>query len=177
VEAEWRAQIAAFVAVVGQPPTHLDSHHHTSYFTPALFGVMLKLAREHGAAIRMPLTTLEIATAVLGAPSGSPQVAAALSGMAQVLGSAEANGVRRPEHFESRFYGLGVSAEALNTILASLPEGTSEIMCHPALDDPTLIGLSSYNAPRVVELAALTQPGLRARLAAQDVELISFREL
>lgn len=177
VEAEWRAQITAFVAVVGQPPTHLDSHHHSSYYTPALFEIMLKLARELGAAIRMPLTTLEIATAVLGAPSGSPHVAEALSGISRVLATAHADGVRRTEHFESRFYGLGVSAEALNTILASLPDGTSEIMCHPALDDPTLVSLSTYNAPRGVELAALTQPGLRARLAAQGVELISYREL
>ena len=44
VWAEWSAQVEKFVAVTGHWPDHLDSHHHSSYFTPALFEMMLKLA-------------------------------------------------------------------------------------------------------------------------------------
>jgi len=177
VEAEWRAQIEAFVAVVRRAPSHLDSHHHTSYYTPALFTVMLELAGEYGCAVRMPLTTLEAASAVLGSQGGLPKVAAGLSAIERMFDSAQAAAIRRPDHFESRFYGSTASAAHLNAILGGLPEGTTEIMCHPAFDDPALARLTSYNAPRVNELAALTQPGLRARLNAAGVELISFREL
>src|SRR5688572_29609901 len=32
VKREWRAQVEAFVKASGRKPTHLDSHHHSSYF-------------------------------------------------------------------------------------------------------------------------------------------------
>src|SRR5688572_13223757 len=48
VKTEWHAQIEAFVKATGHKPTHLDSHHHSSYFTPELFRGMLELAMEYG---------------------------------------------------------------------------------------------------------------------------------
>jgi len=177
VEAEWRAQIEAFADALQQPPSHLDSHHHTSYFTPVLFTVMLKLAGEFGCAVRMPLTTLKAASALLGTPDGSPRVAAALAGLRGVLESPRAAAIRRPDHFETGFYGSEASPDSLSAILAALPDGTTEIMCHPAFDDPELPRLTSYHRPRTNELQALTQPGLRERLNAAGVELITFREL
>jgi len=177
VEAEWRAQIDRFVLVTGQKPTHFDSHHHSSFYTETLMQVLIRLAHEFDAAIRMPLTSLDVATAVLGAPPDSPFVAAAMHAIEATLESGQADAVRRPQRFEARFYGNTVSADLLNDILAALPAGTTEIMCHPSLDGPELARLSSYNTPRARELAALTQPGLRGRLQEQGVELITFREL
>jgi len=52
--AEWRAQVELFTRVTGRKPDHLDSHHHSSYFTPALFERMLILASELGCPIRKP---------------------------------------------------------------------------------------------------------------------------
>ncbi|MCC6259580.1 MAG: ChbG/HpnK family deacetylase, partial [Anaerolineales bacterium] len=54
VKLEWRAQIEAFLQAAGQKPTHLDSHHHTSYFSAALLRAMLELAQEFECAIRLP---------------------------------------------------------------------------------------------------------------------------
>jgi predicted glycoside hydrolase/deacetylase ChbG (UPF0249 family) len=51
-QAEWRAQIEKFCAVVGRSPDHLDSHHHTSYWSPSLLAVMLALASEYHCPIR-----------------------------------------------------------------------------------------------------------------------------
>ncbi|NTW11945.1 MAG: ChbG/HpnK family deacetylase, partial [Anaerolineales bacterium] len=34
VKAEWRLQIERFIKAAGRKPTHLDSHHHSSYFSP-----------------------------------------------------------------------------------------------------------------------------------------------
>jgi chitin disaccharide deacetylase len=56
VRAEWRAQIEAFIATAGNNPTHLDSHHHSSYFTPGLLQAMFELAREYGLPIRLPIS-------------------------------------------------------------------------------------------------------------------------
>jgi predicted glycoside hydrolase/deacetylase ChbG (UPF0249 family) len=55
VRAEWRAQIEKFIATTSRRPTHLDSHHHASYFTAGLFRTMLELAQEYGCAIRLPV--------------------------------------------------------------------------------------------------------------------------
>lgn len=173
VQAEWRAQIEAFIAATGQPPTHFDSHHHTSYATPALFSTLLALARAYGVALRMPVMTPANAQAVLALDAAV--VEPFMAGLRPVL--AGADDVRLPDHFEARFFGGGATAANLNAILDGLPEGTTEIMCHPALADPALAQITSYHAPRPVEAAALTQPGLRARLEAAGVELISFAAL
>ncbi|HKY53705.1 MAG TPA: ChbG/HpnK family deacetylase, partial [Anaerolineales bacterium] len=42
VKEEWRAQIEAFISAAGRKPSHLDSHHHSSYFAPQLFRGMLE---------------------------------------------------------------------------------------------------------------------------------------
>src|SRR5215212_10143573 len=56
VKAEWRAQIEAFIGAAGRNPTHLDSHHHSSYFSPALFRGMLELVQEYRCPVRFPFT-------------------------------------------------------------------------------------------------------------------------
>jgi len=173
VKAEWRAQIEAFVAVTGQRPTHLDSHHHSSYATPALFTAMLELAREYAAAIRMPVTSAATAQRVLGLDLSVVEGYMALIG--PVL--ATAGDVRKPDHFEARFYGPGATVAGLNLVLAELPDGATEIMCHPGYADPALGEITSYYRERPVEVEALTQPGLRAHLAAEGVTLISFAAL
>jgi len=55
VKAEWRAQIEAFIKASGRKPDHLDSHHHSSFFTPELFRTMLELAKEYDCPIRNPI--------------------------------------------------------------------------------------------------------------------------
>ena len=66
-------------------------------------------------------------------------------------------------------------AHLLETI-RSLPEGTTEIMCHPGHFDADLAH-SRYARQREVELAALTDPAVREALRAAGVELISFAAL
>lgn len=176
VKAEWRAQAERFVAAAGRSPTHFDSHHHTSYFTPALFRAMLELAAEHGAAIRMPVTTLAVAQSILGLPPSSHLVEQFLTQVQQVL--AEAPRQRRPDHFEPRFYGDQATPELLQAIIAELPDGATEIMCHPALDDPALDAVTSYGSrARARELAALTSPASRAAVDAAGARLASFAAL
>ena len=54
VSAEWHAQVEKYLKVTGHAPDHLDSHHHSSYFTPGLFERMLRLAEEIDCPIRKP---------------------------------------------------------------------------------------------------------------------------
>ena len=59
VKTEWQAQIEAFIKAAGKKPTHLDSHHHSSYLSPDLFRAMLELARDYDCSIRLPFSSNE----------------------------------------------------------------------------------------------------------------------
>jgi chitin disaccharide deacetylase len=66
-----------------------------------------------------------------------------------------------------------ISAEALVTILCRLPEGVTELGCHPGYADDLR---SQYAAEREREIEALCHERVRATLAAEEIELRSFRD-
>jgi predicted glycoside hydrolase/deacetylase ChbG (UPF0249 family) len=79
-----------------------------------------------------------------------------------------------------RFYGQSARGEpysqaitpgALVETLATLPDGISELACHPGLD-PDLD--STYRLERLQEVRSLTDPAVRAALAKERIELRSF---
>ena len=52
VDAEIRAQLAAFRAALGRDPTHLDSHHHAHSREPAVTAAAVTLAKDLGVPLR-----------------------------------------------------------------------------------------------------------------------------
>ena len=65
-------------------------------------------------------------------------------------------------------------ADSLITIIDALPEGTTELACHPGLD----AGVDSmYAAERPLEVQALCDPRVRDALAARGVVLATFRDV
>jgi predicted glycoside hydrolase/deacetylase ChbG (UPF0249 family) len=84
--------------------------------------------------------------------------------------------------YEGGFYGQsgkgepwpeGITVDALCALLRALPEGASELGCHPALDDDSG---SSYSAERTVETATLCDPRVRATLDEEGIALRSYRD-
>lgn len=155
-EREWRAQIAAFVAAAGRAPTHLDSHHHSSYFSPALFKVMLELARELNCAIRLP---------------GAAPIDA---GLRELL---ETYAPPCTDTFSTGFYADGVSIEHLAAWIASVPDGVHELMTHPGYCNAELESISSYARPRDREREVLTAPEIQAAVRSRGAGLFSFAAL
>lgn len=174
VEAEWRAQVERFVELAGRRPTHLDSHHHSSFLSPELFGIMLRLARDYGCAIRYPRTRVPVAD-VLGLPNSSSLVAH-VEAFLPAMVAAESS-VPRPDYFEPRFFGAQATPATLHTLLAGLAEGTTELMCHPGLADPTLAERSAYSHFRPLELQALTDPAVLAEADRLGIERVHFGAL
>lgn len=164
VKAEWRAQIEAYIKASGRQPTHLDSHHHSSYFAPALFRTMLELAKEYGCPIRYPLregdTSREFGETVKQAPA--------------LL--AEFN-PRRPDVFFVDFYDEGATQDNLLSIFNRVPEGISELMCHPGYVEADFAKESVYNLQREKELKILTDPAVKEAIEAQGIKLITFADL
>lgn len=170
VKLEWRAQIEAFLQAAGQKPTHLDSHHHTSYFSAALLRAMLELAQEFECAIRLPFE--HASQTMTGVP---PElVESARTYVPQLLGEFNPP---RTRGFFANFYGAGATHAELTKIIEQITDGAFEIMSHPGYVDEALQQVSSYTQEREAELEILTAAETKALIAAQQIELINFANL
>jgi len=163
VRKEWRAQIEAFVGAAGRGPTHLDSHHHSSYFSPELFRGMLELAKEYNCAIRFPFTG-----------SISKELEETHKCIPDLIQEFHP---RRPDHFVVDFYDEHATLESLLLIIKELPEGNTEVMCHPGYTDVAFVQESVYNNQRDRELQILTDPTFKEAIRANGIQLITFAEL
>lgn len=150
IAAEVQAQFDRFVEVFGRKPTHLDSHHH-SHRRPDVFEAVTALARREGLPVRN-----------------------AGGAMGEEL---RRRSLRTNDHFDETFFDQGVNVKHLVSIIEGLPEGSTELMCHPAHEDKELAASSSYAAVRVQELRALCDPAVRAAVERASVRLITFAEL
>ena len=150
LRAEIESQLARFRALLGRLPTHLDGHHH-AHRSPPVLEALIAVASAH----RLPVRR------------ASPAIAARLRDA----------GVPTSDHFEERFFDEGARLEPLLEVLAALPAGTTELMCHPGVSDPELEAASSYATPRERELALLTDPEVTAAVARLGIELVHFGAL
>jgi predicted glycoside hydrolase/deacetylase ChbG (UPF0249 family) len=150
VEAEARAQLARFRELMGRDPTHFDSHHH-SHRVAAVFAAVVALAKETGRPVR---------------PADPAQV--------EIL---RREGIRTAERFSEEFFDETARLDVLLAIVRGLPEGTTELMCHPAVVDEELRSTSSYALPRARELEALTSPEALEAVRAAGALLVSYAAL
>ncbi len=171
VKAEWRAQIEKFVATTGRKPTHLDSHHHSSYFTPGMFEAMLELAREYDCAIRLAVSQGEDAS-FAGLPG---ELLAPIAEHAPAL--LKKFQPRSPDAFFASFYDDMATKDELIRIVSNLGDGVYEIMCHPGYSDADLIAGSVYAIQRDAEREVLTAPDVLDFIQRRKIELISFAQL
>jgi hypothetical protein len=146
---ELAAQLRKFQAT-GLKLTHLDGHHHIHTF-PEILAITLDLAKQAGVPVRQTGTVVR--ETILAA------------------------GVVTTDHFSTVFYGPEVSQALLRQILADHPEGSLEIMCHPAVEDDLLADISSYHSCRYKELCILIQQTLPEFLQQNHIWLCSFADL
>jgi chitin disaccharide deacetylase len=172
VKAEWHAQVDAFVVAAGKKPTHLDSHHHSSYFTPGMFQSMLELAYEYDVPIRLPIAH-NTGKNIEGLPEElSPSL---LEFAPQLL---EQFQPRSPDALFASFYDENATrGEFLRILSLFLPNGTFEIMCHPGYVDKAFAKESSYNFQRQTELEVLTDRAMRKEVERRGIQLINFAQL
>jgi len=149
VAEEAEAQLARAEALLGERPTHVDVHRHLHRFP----GVLAGLSR-------------------VAAPRGLP-VRALDEAMREELRRA---GVRTTDHFVGEAGGEAYWTEQrFAGTVAALPEGTTELMCHPGY--PPRETQTSYGLQRAVELATLTSAAAQRALVEAGVTLRSFAEL
>jgi hopanoid biosynthesis associated protein HpnK len=167
VERELSAQVA-HVKEAGLEVSHLDSHQHV-HLHPALLPIVIGVARRFGVrAVRaaprvIPVRGLRPALLALVARSSARRVRREGLGTADVLlGAAETGRLDEPR---------------LLKLLAQLPRGTSEMLCHPGCGSEGIAERYDWGFRWDEEVAALTSPKVRAALAEAGVCLVTHREL
>lgn len=175
LHAELTAQIQRFAEWAGGLPDHLDCHHWV-FLYPPFFQVYADLATEFHLPLRVPFppeTDFQRAVGMLPYLEGFPpdRVRGIVTTNSALL---EARQLHHPDHFLATFFGRqALTLESLLALLRALPDGISELMCHPGYDGPGLAN-SSYRRERQIELELLTHPAVLECLAETGVELASF---
>jgi chitin disaccharide deacetylase len=174
VAVELRAQLEKALGA-GLKLTHLDSHKH-AHALPQVFEAVARVLPEYGInAVRMMLEAPRLG---LGPPKAVKQRAVGL-GVARLSRMNLAACRRAGLATTDAFFGVAQTGfwtkRWLADVIEKLPDGVSELMCHPGYEDegavpvPTRLGVS-----RVEEFKLLTDPEIRALIEARGVRLVNF---
>jgi hopanoid biosynthesis associated protein HpnK len=180
IEREFRAQIAKVIAA-GITPSHLDTHKHT-HAHPIVMEAMFRVARDFGILrVRKPFEDTQIASKVPESSGGLTQ--RFLISVAGIAAPAFRRGLktynlRAPDHFFGVMLTGSLSSAALQGLIEHLPEGTSEIMCHPGVYDADLEkSPTRLKQQRQLELDALLDAGVGRAIRESGVRLMPYRDL
>jgi len=149
VEREALAQLDRLEAMVGRPATHVDVHKHLHRW-PAVFDGLCAAAKIRG----LPVRSID-------------------GPMRKALRARE---IATPDGFigdagREAYWTLPRLEEAIE----SLPEGVTELMCHPGYSPRTIA--SGYSQQREVELGTFIHPRAAALLRSAKVRVADFTAL
>jgi hopanoid biosynthesis associated protein HpnK len=185
IEVELRAQIAK-VLQAGIRPTHLDGHKHV-HVLPGVAEIVIRLAQEFGIpSVRCPIEDFPPVIPLFLRTSGAAVrvlkqylVGRMVSWFARRFKARLAHaGLHSPMHF----FGLSqtgfLSFEIFEQILHRLPEGVSELMCHPGYADSDLVKTRTrLLAQRETEARALVWLRTSNPDFEESIRLISYSDL
>jgi predicted glycoside hydrolase/deacetylase ChbG (UPF0249 family) len=147
-EAALTRQLKRFLALRGQPPSHLDTHKH-AHAAPGPFAALVRVALAH----RLPVRSID----------------------ASMRAALRAAGVRTADAFlgDAGLRPAWTEARLLEA-LGGVGEGTTELMAHPG--HAPSHARTSFGSEREQELAALVSPKVRALVRSAGLHLGSYRD-
>jgi len=182
VESEWDAQIQK-VRDAGIAPTHLDGHRHV-HMLPGLFEIALRLAKRHDVgAIRVSLEESSLRAALSSSSKQNAGVVMKQGVQARglkLLGrdtreQAAHAGISTADYFCGIAQTGELTREGVEQFVKSLPDGTTELMCHPGYADAALQKTPTrLQDSRQTELQILTDTGIRNLVASLGIRLIDY---
>ena len=182
VEREWNAQIQK-VRDAGIAPTHLDGHRHVQML-PGLFEIALRLAKRHGiAAVRIAHEESSLRAALSAGANQKGTVVMRQGVQARGLKllapdaheKAERAGIATADYFCGIAQTGEMTREGVLRLIEILPEGTTELMCHPGYADEELAkSATRLQSSRQTELEILTDTAIRNLVASQGIRLIDY---
>jgi predicted glycoside hydrolase/deacetylase ChbG (UPF0249 family) len=160
----------------GLRPTHLDTHKHTHLLPPVLDAVA-RISEEYKIPwVRRPFDFPVTPAGVSWAKRATSRALGVVRRrFARVLAR---HGCRSTDHFAGFQITGRYTASDLARLIRSLPEGSTEFMCHPGFcTDELRAARTRLKKSREEELRALTSPEVRAALEESGVRLVNYGEL
>ncbi|MFZ0886260.1 MAG: ChbG/HpnK family deacetylase [Candidatus Acidiferrales bacterium] len=182
IERELRAQIGK-IRATGIEPTHLDTHKH-AHAHPRVMEILGKVAKECGITrVRKPIEDLRDSweTSRAGGHAISLQILAA--GAVRAIAPrfttiSKKYGLLYPDHFLGLATTGRLGPALLRGIIATVGDGSTEIMLHPGICDADLARSGSrLQKHREDELQGLLDPSVKSAITERGIRLISYREL
>ncbi len=172
---EMRAQVERILDANLQP-RHLDTHKHTHLLPPVLEAVARISQNYKIPWVRRPFD--------LPADSDVSFQRRVVAKLLQVFRLRRFDTTlnryqcKTTDHFAGFSLTGYLTAERLVTLIGQLPEGSTELMVHPAfLGGELSAARTRLKRSRLVELDALTDPTVREAITANGVTLSRFRDL
>jgi chitin disaccharide deacetylase len=174
---ELRAQIRR-VLDAGLRPTHLDTHKHT-HLAPPVLDAVARLGQELGIPwVRRPFDF------PLTAESGAVPWVKKLANRTLASVRPRFHRILEAHHCRSTDYFAGfqltgrLRTRELLDLLAAIPEGTTEFMCHPGRCGTALrVAPTRLKESRQAELEALTDSAVREAISRLGIELVNYGDL
>jgi predicted glycoside hydrolase/deacetylase ChbG (UPF0249 family) len=173
--AELRPQVDK-IRNAGIALSHMDSHKHT-HLHPKVLDAVARLSEEFQIPwVRRPF---DFPLSGAGMPLTKRLVGKTFSVVRPRFRNAlERHGCRMTDHFAGFALTGRFRAAELTGLLESLPEGSTEFMCHPGhCTDELRQASTRLKESRQQELEALTAPEVRAMLPQHNITLTTYREL
>jgi predicted glycoside hydrolase/deacetylase ChbG (UPF0249 family) len=171
VEKEFAAQISLLKSL-GVRPDHIDGNNHIHIF-PGIATTVARLANDFGVKrIRLPLERFSKWRQSVQPGMFKKAFFGLLSRRARPV--FKKHGLRFTDHFAGIQFPLVSSLDSLQSFLDHLPDGTTELMCHPGYRNSAGNPFSSVE--REQELFTLTHPSMMERMRRFNIQLISFSE-
>ncbi len=172
VEAELRAQIERALAS-GLNITHLDSHQHLHVF-PGILDIVIRLCLKYKIkAVRVPKEDYFFR----GGFSAKKRFVArgGLSFFAaRAADRLKDAGILFPDHFFGMLAGGNLNEKLVKNIILAMPDGTSEIMTHPGIENGELAEKFDWDYHWGEELEAFLSAENKYLLKQQNVALTDF---
>jgi predicted glycoside hydrolase/deacetylase ChbG (UPF0249 family) len=166
------------IAAAGIRATHLDTHKHT-HLAPPVLDAVARLSEEFGIRwVRRPFDF-----PLRAAAGRTPLATRMASGAMRLLRSRfhrvlEKHGCRTTDHFAGFQMTGQLRTAELVELLELVPEGTTELMCHPGRCGAALRQANTrLKESREEELEALMAGETRAALERNGIELVNYEGL
>jgi chitin disaccharide deacetylase len=172
--AEIRAQFEAFRAT-GLTLDHVNAHKHM-HLHPTVARLVVEIGRDYGLrAVRLPAEP--VAALRRAFPGEHHRGAAYAPAVAALRRRLQRAGLAANDHVFGIAWSGGMVEERLLALLPHLPPGVSDVYFHPATRTTPELAADMPGYRHAEELAALTSPAVRRRIAELGIGLIGYGDL
>ena len=178
LETEIRAQFEAF-AQTGLSLDHADAHNHM-HLHPTVLGLMLKTGKEYGLrAVRLPKEPPLRSWRAAGREIGTRFTSAFFLApwMLHMKRTLRRAGCKCNDYLFGMTDSGAMTEPLLQKIIRNLPEGVTELCCHPAVRRSPEIDRAMPLYRHEDEFRALTSDRLRRTLKEVQAQAVTFSDL